>query len=228
MNFITKLNSIVEELKSNPAFCVTHYAVLPPNMEAIEKVESSLGYKLDATITDFYKECGGVQLLWFHESNDGFKENQEGLPTTSPLKDFYIKGGDMVGSPDGAIWIPSIESVFLHDWSNDGLEFDMDSFDESITNNYEDFKIQVFDWFSDFNDVAFLMNGTANPPMVLGDDHQATYNDSHLIDFNLYLELLLKSKGSCEMRADFLNIYSNKEIKGTVTLKDIEKLKFSV
>jgi hypothetical protein len=72
--------------------------------------------------------------------------------------------------------------------------------------------------------VAFLINGTANPPLVLGDDYGATYSDSHVISFELYLSLLLKSKGSKEVPVDFLNKNSNDDVQDEVKLSDIEAL----
>ena len=224
MSFVEKLNAVVADLRANADIFVAHYQVLPADLAAIDKVEVALGYKLADTIRDFYTQCGGVQLLWIHESNDSFDHVKENFHSQTPLDNWYIKGEHISFFPEGCIWIPSIEAVFLTDWAANGLEFDADDFDQSISHNFEGFKIQVFDWFSTFNDVAFLINGTANPPLVLGDDNQATYNDSHLISFDLYLDLLLKSKGDKEMRSDFLNIYNNDAIDGYVTTQDIAQL----
>lgn len=227
MSFITKLNAIVEELKSNPTILVAHYQVLPPDIEAITRVEEKLGYKLDGSITDFYKECGGVQLLWLHENNDNFERLPSQLPLEGNLDQWYIKGENLSFFPEGSIWIPSIESVFTTDWT-DLIFAEKDDFDSELTKDYDGFKIQVVDWFSSFNDMSFLINGTSNPPMVLGDDNGATYSESHVIDFKLYLELLLKSKGSMDIRVDFLNKNNNNELEGVITLKDIENLEVSI
>jgi hypothetical protein len=224
MAFIEKLNAVVADLKSNSEIFVAHYQVLPADLGAIDRVEAALGYKLDASITNFYKECGGVQLLWLHESNDSFDNIKENFVSTAPLDDWYIKGEHINFFPEGCIWIPSIEAVFLTNWEDNGMDFDIDDFDAAITNDFEDFKIQVLDWFSAFNDVAFLINGSANPPLVLGDDNQATYSESHYISFDLYLDLLLKSKGEKEARVDFLNKNSNDAIDSWVTAEDIEAI----
>ncbi len=227
MSFITKLNAIVEELKSDSSKLVAHYKVLPPDLEAINRAEEKLGYKLDTSIINFYKECGGVQLLWLDENNDNFDRLPSKLPLEENLDQWYIKGEHLSFFPEGSIWIPSIETVFNTDWT-DLIFADKDEFDSSITHDYEDFKIQVFDWFSSFNDVAFLINGTSNPPLVLGDDNGATYSESYLIDFNLYLELLIKSKGSIEVRVDFLNKNTNRELEETISLNDIDNLEVAL
>ncbi len=227
MSFITKLNRVVEELKSNSNILVAHYQVLPPDIEAISRVEEKLGYKLDSSITDFYKECGGVQLLWLHENNDNFERLPSQLPLEGKLDQWYIKGEHLSFFPEGSIWIPSIETVFTTDWT-DLIFAEKDEFDSELTKDYDGFKIQVVDWFSGFNDVAFLINGTSNPPLVLGDDNGATYSESHVIDFKLYLELLLKSKGSMDIRVDFLNKNNNDKLEGVITLKDIENLETQI
>ena len=226
MSFITKLNTIVEELKTNPNILVVHYEVSPPDEEAITNIEESLGYELDDAIKNFYKECSGIQLLWLDKNNENFETVKNELPLEGNFNEWYIKGENMSFFPEGAIWIPSIEKVFTTDWS-DLIFAEMEDFDSSITHDYDDFKIQVFDWFSSFNDVAFLINGTSNPPLVLGDDNGATYSESHIIDFNLYLELLLKSKGKKETRIKFLSKNSN-DLDGNVTSEDIENLEVTL
>lgn len=227
MSFITKLNAIVEELRTNSNILVAHYQVLPPDLDAINRVEEKLGYKLDSAITDFYKECGGVQLLWLDENNDNFDRLPSKLPLEGKLDEWYIKGEHLSFFPEGSIWIPSIEVVFTTDWT-DLIFAEIDDFDSSLTHDFDGFKIQVFDWFSSFNDVAFLINGTSNPPLVLGDDHGATYSESHVIDFKLYLELILKSKGKMDVRVDFLNKNNNDELEGLITMKDIENIEVSI
>lgn len=219
MDFISRLNQVVAELKADPSICVLAYNVLPANLDAIAEVEANLGYQLDSAITDFYKTCGGVQLMWLNEDNEQFERAQSAdLPET--LDTWYIKGEHLSFNLDGSIWIPGIDVVFGTDWAENGMEVYIDDFDEEITLGYEGFKIQVLDWFSAFYDVAFLINGTGNPPLLLGNDNQVCYTDSHLINFATYLELLLKTKGSIEARVDFLDT-QNDAIDGFATMDDV-------
>ncbi len=206
MNFISKLNKVVEELKSNPQIYVAHYKVFEPNIEAIERVEEELGYKLDDSITGFYKECGGIQLIWLDENNESLEKVKEGLENEN-LNDWYFLGQNNTFDSNGCIWIPSIESVFLTPF--DEFDFDTEEFDESITNGFDDVKIKLFDWFSSFNDVAFVLNGTSSPYLVMGDDNQATYYDSHFISLENYLNLLINTKGEKVKRTSFLSIYND-------------------
>ena len=194
MGFIEKLNGMVEELMADSEIHIVHYQVVPAHLDAIIKVELQLGHKLDNAIINFYKECGGVQLLWVNKNNTDYAKAKK-FVSEKPLSDWYFKGENAEFNVDGSIWIPSIETVFLFEW-NDLINESCDDFDESIINDYEGFRIQPFDWFSSFYDVAFILNGTPNPLLVLGNDHQASYHDSNFISFDLYFELLLKSKGA--------------------------------
>ncbi len=209
MNFITELNQIVDALKADPAYYVAFYNVLLPDADAIGNVESRLGYSLDSSITEFYSQCGGIQLLWLNKGNEDFEKAKNNGLEKLDCNEWLIKGEHLPFNVDGAIWIPSIEKVFFTPWEDHGLEYDAEDFDSTVTLGYEDFKIQVLDWFSSFYDVAFLINGENNPPLVLGEDNQACYTDSHIIHFEEYLQILLKTKGSIPERVKLLNSYDN-------------------
>lgn len=220
MRFIEKLNAVVDQLKSTPEIEVVHYAVLPPYVDAITAVETELGYQLDNSITGFYKECGGVQLLWLNRKNQAFdkiKKQIEGFE--KPLDEFTYFGQNM--PPDGCIMIPGIQTVFLKDPEVSVSEDEFE--DYAMLTDWENLVIQPFDMFGHSKDVAFILNQTANPPLLLGSDNQACYTDSYVIYFKEYLELLLKLKGA-RSRSKFLDIDSNDELEGIVTLSDIENM----
>ncbi|MNE32331.1 hypothetical protein D3C80_1259380 [compost metagenome] len=220
MSFTKKLNEAVEELKSNPEIYVAHYAVSPPDLEAITSVESELGYPLDDSITDFYKECGGIQLLWINKNNDSFDKIKKQIESfEKPLDAFTYFGQNM--PPDGSIMIPSIETVFLKDPEVSVSEGEFEDYD--MLSDWENIVIQPFDLFGHSKDVAFILNKTSNPPMLLGSDNQACYTDSYVIYFKEYLDLLLKLKGA-RSRSKFLDSYSSDGIEGAVNADDIEKI----
>lgn len=220
MSFINKLNEVVNELKSNPEIFVAHYEILPADLEAIAAVEAELGYQLDHAITDFYKECGGVQLLWINKNNDSFDTIKKQIENfQKPLDEFAYFGQNM--PPDGSIMIPSIRTVFLKDPEVTVSEDEFEDYD--MLSDWENLIIQPFDMFGHSKDVAFILNKTPNPPMLLGTDYQACYTDSYVIYFKEYLDLLLKLKGA-RSRSKFLDMGSNDEIEGIVTIKDLEKI----
>lgn len=221
MGFIEKLNAVVDELKATPEIDVIHYAVLPPDVDAITAVETELGYQLDSSITDFYNECGGIQLLWLHRKNDAFdkiKSQIDGFK--KPLDAFTYFGQNM--PPDGVIMIPGIETTFL---KHPEVSVSEDEFEEyEMLTDWENLVIQPVDLFGHSKDVAFILNKTSNPPMLLGSDNQACYTDSYVIYFKEYLDLLLKLKGA-RSRSKFLDLDSHDSIEGIVIKSgDIENM----
>jgi hypothetical protein len=227
MSFITKLNAVVEDLKNDPNIYVAHYDVLPADFQAITAVEQKLGYKLDSSITDFYKECGGVHLLWINKENSRFDDIKKQIDSfEKPLDKFTYFGENIV--PDGSIMILPIETAFLKPLEIEGL-VDEDYFsDYEIFPDWEILKVQPFDMYGHSVDVAFILNNTANPPILLGSDYQACYIDSFVIYFKDYLELLLKVKGARSrrnfMEGKFLEEDVHKIQNMTITLSDIEKI----
>lgn len=221
MSFTQQLNEVVDQLRSTPEIEVIHYAVLPPDAEAITEVEAELGYQLDSSITDFYKECGGVQLLWLNKKNESFdkiKAQIDGFK--KPLDEFTYFGQNM--PPDGCIMIPGIKTVFLKDPEVDVSEDEFEDYE--MLADWENLVIQPFDMFGHSKDVAFVLNQNANPPLLLGSDNQACYTDSYVIYFKEYLELLLKVKGA-RSRSKFLDMDSNDGIDGLVVQsEDIENV----
>jgi hypothetical protein len=241
MKFTEKLNKVVEELKSNPEIYVAHYQVLPADINAIDEVEKELGYKLDNSITDFYKECGGIQLFWLSKSNEEFETKKEYFRTElekRPLFDFQLFYGGAGSLHDGNSWddlitegvilIPSIKTVFLDkNYIGDADEYadkaDMERY--GIFENISEIKVRKFEMFDLCVNIAFILDGKPNPAMLTAYDNYE-YGDSAIIDFSDYLELILKSKGSIKRGHGFL-ISSDFEHE-KITLQDVENLDLSL
>ncbi len=219
MNFITKLNEMVDGLRNNPDIFVAHFKVLPPNIESITKVEEYLGYILDNRITDFYKECGGIQLLWLYKDNPEFDIKKEYISKeleSNPLFDFGMFAGDIGMLHDGNSWnelktdgvilIPPIEISFLDQNYNDNSDENVDpemfeSFE--IFENLEDLKIRRFEMFDVCVNIAFILDGKPYPAMLTAYDRNE-YGDSKIVYFQEYLELILECKGASNRAHEFL------------------------
>ena len=64
MTFLPQFHQMIKHLEEQGMF-INHVWVNPPaSEEDIAEVENTLGYKLDTSITSFFRECNGVQLLW--------------------------------------------------------------------------------------------------------------------------------------------------------------------
>lgn len=220
MNFIEKLNEVVEQLKNDENIEIIQFEVFPPAVSEIEEVEAMLGYKLDSSITDFYRECGGVKLIWvdstkneegyMSETADYFIENKEELQAN---KDnfFVLNSGDYYMPVDGAIIIPNIKYVFSEDWSgsiSDEIDI-INSFENSgllKKSNVDEskFKIVPFDLYNEYDHVSFLLTGNENPYVAFSNDAFASFSESKLFTFAEYLDILLESKGSLEKRGELM------------------------
>lgn len=216
--YLSRFNKMVEELREHPKVVVLHYHIFPPATdEQIALVESKLGISLDDSIVSFYKQTNGLQLIWIFKSNEKFDENVH-FSSHEPL-DFYHQYEDY-HTEDGTVMIQPIESAFLRDWK-DVVYFDDMNKKVSADHNEEvefllektysiyDFhqKIQPFDCFSKYSDMAFFLDGTGNPPVLLGDDHHNVYTDSKVTDFESYMEFIIANKGLGARRTDFYHSY---------------------
>lgn len=221
MSFITKLNNVVDELKNDPTIYVAHYQVLPPDLQAIAEVEEKLGYKLDESIINFYKECGGVQLLWLFKNNENFETKKNYIEKELAVKalfDFEMFAGDLGLShscevsadeiiTDGVILIPPIKISFLDQNYNDNSDeygVDKDALESFNTfKNIDNIKIRRFDMFDICVNTAFILDGNPYPAMLTAYD-KYEYGESSIIYFKEYLTLLLESKGNRRRGHDFL------------------------
>lgn len=221
MSFITKLNTVVEELKSNPEIFVAHYKVLPPDLEAINEVEETLGYKLDSSIADFYKECGGVQLLWIYKDTEGFETIKTAIDKELEIEPFLDSGifagelglyhtTDITADEiitDGVILIPPIKISFLDKNYNDNSDeygVDKEALESfNLFKNIDTIKIRRFDMFDVCINTAFILDGNPYPAMLTA-YNKYEYSESSIIYFKEYLNLLLESRGSKRRGRDFL------------------------
>ncbi|MCI5056147.1 MAG: SMI1/KNR4 family protein [Flavobacteriales bacterium] len=221
---VSQLKEMVQKLKNDGMF-INHFHILPADLEAIKKVEDALGYRLDESITSFYSECGGVQLIWTHKENLEFEDLAQVLNSNKALKsnwaflDYY--------NYDGVIMIPSIKEVFLTDWKKMIYWDDTEGEVEFAGKTYQepDFSKQLkpFDWFSNYYDVTFFLDKNSNPCLIMGDDHMACYTDSRRITVSVYLEFLLKTRGAINARPSLFSKYAGHKYP-VITQNDIEKL----
>jgi hypothetical protein len=238
MSFITKLNAVVEALRANPSIYVAHYAVLPPDAEAIAEVEKEIGYQLDSSIADFYRECGGVQLLWLNKANEDFETKKAHIAeeiAVQPILDFNMFAGELglyhTSSitadeliTDGVIMIPPVNMSFLDQEYNDNsdeygeYQYIFDQYD--VVKKTDTLKIRRFDMFMPAVNIAFVLDGSAYPVMLTTCD-KYEYDDSAVIYFKEYLNLLLESKGNIK-RVDLL---SSKNRGKVITDEAIEAFK---
>ena len=210
MEYIKKVENVVELLEKKGLF-INHFWLNPPaTEEEIHEVETTLGYNLDEGIKAFYRACNGLQLIWSHPENEHFEHQK----TFQNSKEFISYGITDDFRFDGCILIEPIKDVFLQDWYDHiYFDFTIENEDEIVfgdkTYIEPDFskRIKPFDLFDSFWDVSFFLNGSSNPPLILGIDYHADYLYSKKISFENYIYFLLKTYGSVKARQDLLECY---------------------
>jgi hypothetical protein len=211
MPFLPQFYKMVDFLQEK-GMIVHHVWVNPPQEHDIIEVEIELGYELDKSITDFYRECNGLQLLWSHPENANLDKKIKFVGSKHFLNGYSITDDF---SFDGAILIEPIKKVFLQDWYNH-IYFDFTIADKreiifaNKTYIEPDFsqRIKPFDRYTLFNEHAFFLDGSPNPPVLMGDDYQACYTDSCLMNFSDYLEFILYHYASVQARRNFFSKYN--------------------
>lgn len=214
-SFRTKFTRMVEALRSDDSIEVAIAEFVPAEPAEIAEVERILGYSLGVELTAFYRACGGVKLVWTAKDPD-----EDGIWTADKAAQVFadpakcgpwlFKSGDLVGAPQGCIWIPSCKQVFgsVEEWA------DLISDQDDIFADYRDQlgepapaaaeRVVPFDYASMFYDFAFLMNGNPEPKLIRGEDNGASFDDSRLVSLAEYLDVLIASKGSVEARVEAL------------------------
>lgn len=204
---------MVATLRSDDSIVVVTAEIVPPVPGELEEVERTLGYSLGASITEFYTACGGVMLIWtpVDPDEDGiWTAAQAARVFAEPAKcgPWMFKSGDLVGAPQGCIWIPSCKQVFgsLGEWADliSGQDDIFDDYREQLGDADGAECLAPFDYSSMFYDFAFLLNGKPEPKLVRGEDNGASFSDSRLVSLQEYLEILIASKGNVEARVDAL------------------------
>ncbi len=219
--YLKRFEKMVAELQSHPKIQVSNYhCFAPASDEQIERVETILGYELHSSIKNFYRQSNGLQLVWIFTSNEQFDENLH-MPNGNPL-DFSRQYQDYFPE-DGAVMIQPIEEAFLSDWK-ERIFFDFMNNEEIEKFGDKEYgcldfhqRIRPFDAFSMYYDMAFFLDGTGNPPVIMGNDHQACYTDSLITDFESYMEFVLANKAAISRRNGFYNQYAGHKKEAIIT-----------
>ena len=208
MSYLARFHQLANELEKHPKVRLLAYYSFPSvTDESIQKIEQHLGFALDSRITSFYKASNGLQLRWIFENNEDFSAHLH-QPSTRPNDWYYAT--DSFRAEDGVISLLPLEMVFGldktgFDLSNEKEEIQFLGQAHSLSDFYS--RLQPIDEFSFYCNMAFYMDGTAYPPVLMGDEQRSNFTDSRLPDFNSYLEFLLATKGLCRKRKTFYGQY---------------------
>jgi uncharacterized protein YjbI with pentapeptide repeats len=219
MSYLARFHQLAEELKAHPKVRLLAYHSFPAvDPTKVSKAEQLLGQPLDRKIKEFYRETNGLQLRWIFENNEDLDERVHQWKTKA---EHWNYAKDAFRAEDGVIFILPFEAVFI-DPIDHGLDILGGQEEIEFMNDRQDLlafyqKIRPFDAFSSYCNMAFYMDGTAKPPLLMGDEHCSNYTDSRLTDFESYLEFLLATKGLCRKRKSFYGQYQGHELAALLT-----------
>ena len=208
MSYLARFHQLANELEKHPKVRLLGYFTFPSvSDETLNKIEQDLGAALDERIKAFYKASNGLQLRWIFENNEEFNEAVH-QPATRPSDWQYAS--DAFRAEDGVIAILPLEKVFAKqtmelDLSDAREKLDFLGQQLSLADFYQ--RIKPIDAFSFYCNMAFYLDGTAYPPVLMGDEQGSNFTDSRLTDFHSYLEFLLATKGLCRKRKTFYGQY---------------------
>ncbi|MBD2767980.1 SMI1/KNR4 family protein [Hymenobacter sp. BT664] len=215
MNYVQRFTEMVGALQTQPEVQLLTFCTFPPASEdQLLAIEQALGFPLDEAIKDFYRQTNGLQLRWIMKANPKF--DSEAHQFQDAPEDWTYAAYDY-WPDDGSVFLWPIDKVLYYDWK-DFIYFDgMNNIDKERfagkTYGLLSFKekIKPFDFFSKYENMSFFLDGTSNPPVIMGTDNQAVYTDSVVTNFTSYLEFLLYTKGIVLAREALYSKYNGHE-----------------
>lgn len=219
-NYITKIQDLADQLKNDPSVQLLNFNLFPAVTEAIiEERENELGYKLDHSITSFFKQTNGLQIRWINKNATSFSA-EEHLFSEEPL--YYLEPLWEGSSRDIAcINILPFEDIFFGNWEEqegrqimhlwDDYLCDYDAYEREKTflgrtYNEGEFRdaVRPFDLFSNFYATGFLLEeGESNPKVIIIEDQWAGIGTDDITTFEEYLHMIIDSAGKIRSRPDF-------------------------
>lgn len=183
-DWLSRFKKVTDQLMKHPGVRVLNLAVNPGVTDAeIAMVEKSIGTQLAPAIVNLYKQANGLSLRWISKKQieeQGLEADDEALKYQSGAKEYPSDNG----TETGCICLLPLRKVFMksHQSWKGIFEFD----EESAS-------IRVFDYYNFFNMAALqVAEEKGNPPVVIGDDHGALFEESGMT-FETYMENALSN-----------------------------------
>ncbi len=203
LDYLSRFQDMVDELRRHPQVAVSRVHVAPPvSDELVRRVQDGLGFALADGIVAFYRQANGLSLEWVPKEHSSYDPDSHDEEAHEPF--------DMVPQevPGGVVHIYPLESllddfedVIWFDWMAgqsaelEGRTYDLLAFSRAI---------RPIDYYSEYAMAAvFLGDRVPEPPVLLGDDHGASFTSYPPTTFEAYLEGVLALRGSALGRDRF-------------------------
>ncbi|NOU32157.1 MAG: hypothetical protein HOO96_29995 [Polyangiaceae bacterium] len=197
MSWRAAFDAVASRLRAHPRVEVLGYFVFDPvSDEEVDAVHEALGYALAPSLLSLFREANGLQLRWvLRDDPVVLSQPDRFAPMSAPSRSFFED------HQSGAIYIASLTETFLTDW--EGVLW----FEDWMTDDErEPFvgrewglrssrqRLRPVDGFAAEADMAFFLDGSADPPLLLGDEDRR-YRRSRITDFASYLAFLVAHHG---------------------------------
>ncbi len=191
-DWLERFYEMAAELQEHPRAAVTNLWVGEPvTDEEIESIEEELGFDLDDTIKEFYRQCNGLQFRWMDRGSEHFnKNNYKGVSEDREIHGLRGDWDEAIGSID----IFPIRKALLGEEDEYGMfeDYDDDEFD---------WPLHPFDVFGAFGSAGLLLDEDSPRSFVrIGSDHDTDFDDSDEIELSDYLEFILRHRGMIDPR----------------------------
>ncbi len=197
--YLIRFGDMLHYLRGFENIEIINFDFYAPNPSECSKIESEIGKPLEAGVKRFYEQSNGMFLYWLDKRNESIDNLR-----SSDYPDYGV---------DGYIDIKGINDIYHNDHL-DSFGYGHDLFDGELSSEEVEATHHMFDYFSVYNDMMAYTGGdfTANPLLIMGDDHQACYTDARLMQIPSYLELVFHSCGSVEGRRRLLKKYNGHKL----------------
>ena len=180
-DWLARFKKVTDELMKHNGVQVLNLSVNPGVTDAeIAMVEAVIGEKLAPAIVNLYKQANGLSLRWIAKKQIELQElSGEQLKYQSGTKEYPSDNG----TETGCICLLPLRKVFLESHQSWKGIFAFD--EESAT-------FRIFDYYNFFHMAALQTRvDPGNPPVVIGDDHGACFEERIFLHFEKYMELAL-------------------------------------
>jgi hypothetical protein len=171
-------------------------------LQQINTVENLLGIRLDTSFKEFYTLSNGFDLTVEYDV-DKINENRNAI---NELTDFSFLFPEDEENPYISIRFLEFDQIF----SKPYFIFDQNSVVNFNNREYTlkelSYNIRPFDVYSGFSCMAIFLSPEENKmKLLMLDGHYDDWVNSRFIDFDLYIELIVRTGGICEARRKYLS-----------------------
>lgn len=195
-DYLRRFQEMVAELRRSPDVAVARVHVAPPVAEeTIARVHAKLGFALSEPILSLYRQANGLALEWVPKDHPAYDPASHDRESSEPfdMVPQDVAGGVINVYPFESL-VDSYEDVFWFEWMArqtielSGARYDLLAFSKAI---------RPIDYYSEYAMAAFFLGDRVpDPPVLLGDDHGASFTAFSPTDFATYMEGILALRGS--------------------------------